>query len=562
MAKTIRSLFPFSELQGSQGKVLDLVEVLLNKSNSSKFIILQSPVGSGKSAMAIAIARYFGSSHIITPRKQLQDQYFADFKDYVVLMKGRSAYPCVFSRVHSASLAQDEVRVNRIIANDITSGSVKPPSYYHREPASNAPCCRPGIKASTAAKIMDMCSTDYLCGCPYLSSLALAQTKAHVVHNPYSFLFQTSLAKKFDKRPVMIVDECHDLADIIRSYLSKDIFLYSAVEKSALPSITDLPNIDDWIEWALSTEHRPKHQAKDPDTGLTPYESHIEELQKNINVFSNQFSVSVSTDFVHGMTKITFTPIWVKHQANELLFDYADKVILMSGTIYDKIAFCRELGIPPDSAEFIDVNSTFPEDSRPIVLEKDLLVDTSHKEWSDNFPRLIENIGTILDRHFAKGENGLIHTPSYHAAAQITKVLNRNPKYYGKVLSHNSLDFVSKLEEFYSKPNAGMVFVSPVCQQGVDFKYNRARFQLICRVPYLNVDDGTTRFMLDTNNFAWYNWRTLIVFGQQCGRINRAPDDFGVTYLLDSRFFQFIKKNTRYLQQWFLKSIKVVPSQK
>jgi superfamily II DNA or RNA helicase len=50
-------------------------------------VILEAPVGSGKSAIAMTFARAVSNSHIITPRKSLQDQYFEDFKEDIVLIR-------------------------------------------------------------------------------------------------------------------------------------------------------------------------------------------------------------------------------------------------------------------------------------------------------------------------------------------------------------------------------------------------------------------------------------------------------------------------------------------
>ena len=70
-----------------------------------KIVVLEAPVGSGKSAIAVTLARSVGETskeegvggaHVITPRKSLQDQYHEDFYNHLVLMKGRNAYPCTF----------------------------------------------------------------------------------------------------------------------------------------------------------------------------------------------------------------------------------------------------------------------------------------------------------------------------------------------------------------------------------------------------------------------------------------------------------------------------------
>jgi Rad3-related DNA helicase len=98
------------------------------------------------------------------------------------------------------------------------------------------------------------------------------------------------------------------------------------------------------------------------------------------------------------------------------------------------------------------------------------------------------------------------------------------------------------------------VFISPVCQQGVDFKGDRARFQIVTRIPYLNTSDEFVSHKVE-NDFAWYNYKALVVFGQQIGRVNRAEDDYGATFLLDERFNRFISKNSTKLPKWLRDAI-------
>jgi Rad3-related DNA helicase len=84
---------------------------------------------------------------------------------------------------------------------------------------------------------------------------------------------------------------------------------------------------------------------------------------------------------------------------------------------------------------------------------------------------------------------------------------------------------------------------------------DRARFQIILRIPYLNAGDKFIEMKLK-KDFAWYNYQAMISFGQQTGRINRSETDFGVTILMDDRFPKFIRKNRSKFPKWLLDSIK------
>ena len=94
----ILDFFPISESMPSarNGQKAVLKEIDKVFRSGKKLIILEGPVGCGKSAIAMTLAKAFGSAHIITPLKSLQNQYFSDFGNDIVLMKGRSSYPCTF----------------------------------------------------------------------------------------------------------------------------------------------------------------------------------------------------------------------------------------------------------------------------------------------------------------------------------------------------------------------------------------------------------------------------------------------------------------------------------
>lgn len=218
----------------------------------------------------------------------------------------------------------------------------------------------------------------------------------------------------------------------------------------------------------------------------------------------------------------------------------------MSGTVYGKEYFCNLLGINPEEAHYIRIPSTFPLENRPIVAKPEYQVDTSFANWNENFEEMVTKIEKIMAIfHDAKG---LIHAPSYEAAEQIVARIGG-----ARLVTHSKSDTQDKLQAFYDSTEP-LVFVSPVCQQGVDFKEDRARFQIIVRVPYPNTSDPFVAHKVKTD-FQWYNYQALVVFGQMLGRVNRSEQDYGATFLMDSRFNKFITKNMRTIPKWVTNAI-------
>lgn len=522
----ILSFFPLEKPRDSQLTVLK--EIQKAYEGGSRFVILEAPVGSGKSAIAITLARYFGKSHIITPRKNLQNQYYGDFDKHVVLMKGRAAYPCTIDAPHH--------KYKKIIKL-IQEGHILAPERGEAN-CSEAPCI-------DSTDIKKWCTGER--DCPYHVAIETAEISPNIVHNLHSFIFQTSYGDNFDKRTVMIVDEAHEIEAMIRDFISKKFTLPKVLREQDLP---DFDNINQWCEWFLQDDFVKLFSNTKNGEKHTPRELYIEKVklfETYGDTYGKNFVVVKEVDIIHKFTKFTFIPESIGRAGHNLLFDYGDKVLLMSGTIYNKEVFCKNLGIPSEAAYFIRLGSSFPVASRPIYLKDEYMVDTSHAKWEENFPKLIENIKTILAKF--SDVKGLIHVPSYMAGNQIINAVKDK-----RLVGHDRDDFARKLEKFFNE-SGNKVFVSPVCQQGVDFKNDRARFQIIVRIPYLNTNDPFVKKKVETD-FPWYNYNSLVLFGQQIGRVNRSEQDFGATILIDERFKKFISKNKKAIPRWIHDAIK------
>ena len=89
---SLNSFFPFDNIRPNQKKVLDDIDQSLK--SGYKFLFLEAPTGFGKSAVAVALSRFLGSSHLCTSTKDLQTQYSRDFS-YLYEVKGRNNFPCI-----------------------------------------------------------------------------------------------------------------------------------------------------------------------------------------------------------------------------------------------------------------------------------------------------------------------------------------------------------------------------------------------------------------------------------------------------------------------------------
>src|SRR5215467_7866817 len=85
------SNFPFPEFRENQIRVINDIDAAFG--SGYRYIILEAPVGFGKSPVAIAVARTLGTSYICTSTKDLQTQYARDFP-FVRIAKGKNNFSC------------------------------------------------------------------------------------------------------------------------------------------------------------------------------------------------------------------------------------------------------------------------------------------------------------------------------------------------------------------------------------------------------------------------------------------------------------------------------------
>ena len=95
LQKLIDDCFPFERYRKNQREVIEEIRKAFKK---YKYVILEAPTGSGKSAIALTLAQLYKrlgrKTHILTIQKLLQDQYANDFANKLYVMKGKSNYIC------------------------------------------------------------------------------------------------------------------------------------------------------------------------------------------------------------------------------------------------------------------------------------------------------------------------------------------------------------------------------------------------------------------------------------------------------------------------------------
>jgi ATP-dependent DNA helicase DinG len=497
-----------------------------------KFVICNAPTGSGKSFVSKtvsntaedctdeyrdAITSYAAyrntdeSEHVkpfgctaLTITKSLQDQYKELFKDTEVL-KGKSNYKC----------AVDE---------DFT--------------VDVAPCLHlPSLKTDCWAKHK----------CPYYEQRNRALTSRFNALN-YNMFF--ALPEHLKKRQFIICDEASELEDqLVKEFTCK--IEYSFLRKCNI-NVRPFISTQSHEKWLSNILVEINDAIKDLEDDISSNKKakpvvimaikgkmlQLVNLQRKLELITDTW---MDSEYVHekDITGVTFMPLKV-NKLSHRLFDYADKVILMSATIIDPNNFCKSLGI--DRFKYVEAESSFDPENAPIVCNTKYKLN--YYTMKSNLPKIAKQIKALCEHH--GNDKGIIHTHNNTITKELTNTLS-GKRYLFREPGVKNEDI---LETHYNTDDP-TVLISPSMSHGVDLKGDLARFQIIVKAPFLPTRDvRIERLMKD--DFDWYQNKMLCSLIQSCGRGIRSKDDHCITYILDGTIAHNIVKTKHKLPKYFI----------
>lgn len=520
--------FPFDDPRQEQ---ITSIDAILNSfiTDNKKFFILDAPIGIGKSAVAVAVGKYFiknygyssdKSTFIVTTQKILQEQYKKDFEN-LANISAKKNYICV-NRV--GVTCEIGSIMNRLMKK------TKPNGYT----------------------------------CVYdLNRMAFDQSEISLTNLHFFLNYYSDATKKKDYRKLLVIDECHNLENVITDFVSLKFTKYYTQDflKIKWPNVSKMDMVQ-FVEWVRNnfikkfeeevSRIKSKIDALDEnfmqsDRGISMLKM-FEEVNRKYRSIEDGLSYYNPNSWILNVSNtedtVELKPLYASEYTHKLLYSKVDKVLLMSSTILSKDDFCKYNGIPLDNVGYISLESPFPAKNRPIN------VFNIGKMSKDNISKTLPNIALavtdILEHH--SNDKGIIHSHTY----DIAQYLNNNVK-SDRLLLHKSDDRVETLRQHIisSKPS---VLVSPSFTEGVDLFADLSRFQIIVKVPFPYLGDNYIRAKKDTTN-GWYNWMTIKGLIQSYGRSIRDYDDYAETYILDSDFTWFYSRNKDLFPKWYRDAI-------
>lgn len=358
--------------------------------------------------------------------------------------------------------------------------------------------------------------------CPYVKGIRQSHAVPYGIYNNHIYL-----AHKL-YRPLLISDEAHNLVRVLQDRAAK-IFWH---HDYGFPGwVKDYGTLVRWIE----AEPRFDEDAR------------LQLLHKEVTNNKTRYVITRTSDLFRGkeMECIRMSPVDVRDQP-PLFWPGAQvrKIILLSATIGHKDV--EQLGL--DKRRVFTVNATSPVDAerRPVVVLS--TCSMAYAKQQENLPVLAEAIRRLLDDH---KEKGLIHI-TYSLAAQLRSFLHTEPRLRWHT-RENARDVYTSFKD--EPASTGAVLVASGMYEGIDLPYDAARWQVITKVPYPSLAEPAVRYLADTDP-DWYAWETAKSLLQASGRIVRATDDWGITYIVDSTFeHRLYRDHSHLFPQWWKESL-------
>ncbi|ELY84565.1 helicase C-terminal domain-containing protein [Natrinema altunense] len=529
--------FPAPSYRGTQEHALRDIRDAFAAGND--VVLVRAPTGSGKSLLARAVAgcaRRAGEgspsdatgAYYTTPQvSQLDDVAADDLLADLNVIRGKSNYTCILP---------DE----------------------RDTPVNQAPCVRErGYDCSVKHR------------CPYFSDRAIASNR-EIAAMTLAYFMQTAGSEVFRKRDVVVVDEAHGLAEWAEMYATIQLGPRTVPfwDELRVPEVDDVERVVRYAESLAGTCTRRKDDLLAQDS-LSPADvrerDRLQELIGELEWFVSDYrdpqspttwlvdqserhsrdAGSAGADDEPQGGPLTIKPMNPEKYLQHTVWDRGNKFALLSATILNKAAFCRQVGLDPDDVALVDVEHTFPVENRPLydVTQGKMTYD----ERDETTPKIARTIVRLLQHH--PDEKGLIHAHSYDIQERLADLLAD----FGvgdRVRTHDRDGRDAALEAWKASDDPD-VFLSVKMEEALDLKGDLCRWQVICKAPFLNTSDSRVAHRLEEGQWAWYYRTTLRTVIQACGRVVRAPDDYGATYLADSSLLDCFDRARTDMPDWF-----------
>lgn len=483
-----------------QEKLIKKIYKAINEGYTN--IVLDAGTGIGKSAIAVTIANIINDAFILTMTKQLQDQYINDFSEYASLIKGKGNYKC-----HQI---------------DNT--------------------CEFCLKEAYGQKKCE--------DCEYQNAYNRARESELVVTNyDYIYTAGVKIPNRFFKRELLILDESHNLETkmmnfgqtLNRAYIKKkfNVDIFDGLTKNFSKLKNDF---NYWINLCNKLIDLCDVKIKNLKTNQFVTKKKLKQDKQNFKdiiegLNNNHYLIMINNS--HAI--VNFKPKSIIEETTKLL-NFGDIRLFLTGTMGDFNKFCEWLGLDKNETCYIYEKGPFPVENRPIYL--DLVQSMGKGKFKSD--KVIKKIEEIVSNY--SNQKGVIHTSSTAQAKWVKKQLGSD-----KFIVAAGKDFTKNIKYFENSSDP-LVLIGPALKDGVDFKDEKCRFQIIFKMPFLRLDDQI-KFRLKQDD-DWYPYHTIMPLMQAYGRGVRHEKDYCDNYIIDKDFERLFNENKNFFNEYFIEAIK------
>lgn len=519
-----------------QKQAIDFIKNTFDKNDISKFFILDLPVGIGKSYLCMMIIDYYlknvnksAKFDVLTNSRILQEQYTEDFNTPSNLW-GKNNYQC-----------------------DQYSCS-----------------CKEGKELAKMNKTKcEECPYDNARDGYYKSKVNLTNFHLYILLS----MFQPDVMDMREKN-VLIIDEAHDFESIFsefisftlsESYLKKLGFTKWKELSKSIRNVNNLgdflPLSDNFLNEVKSTKAkitRDVNNSKNKDSSSLKKINDLEELEKKITNFISDYE-KVPENWVleweidkDKKKKISIKPVWAHPYLEEYIWSKYDHVFFMSGTILDKNLFTYLNGVPNKLSVYHSIPSPFPVKNRPIYYFP--IAKMTYNNKKNAFNEFKPVLNTLLRKYSDK--KGIFHTHTYEIADWVRESVKSN-----RFIFHSSDDKDKALRKHSELMDEPTVLVSPSMATGVNLEYDKARFQIMLKVPYPSL--GSTKNKMRQKTMPdWYAYATVSKIIQSYGRAIRSYDDTAEFIIIDGSFSDVMRYSSKWIPNWMASAIRQIDPNK
>lgn len=324
---------------------------------------------------------------------------------------------------------------------------------------------------------------------------------------------------------VLILDESHKLLDILTDQDSIKIWRDKYNWPENAKTVADIMS---WMESYLSKQRDP----------------FLEKALRQLKKTGTETLIEHDRQFFRGNVShvLKLRPMTLHNKTLLRSFMRAKKVIMMSATT--NMQDIKDLGMENKRVLLIEVGSPIPPVNRKVFVEP--VANVTYANYDGAIKLIAARIQTLLDANPSKG---LIHLP-YGLVERLRGEIN-----HPRLMFHNKENKSDALQRFRDSEDG--VLVASGLYEGIDLPYDSARWQVIAKVPFLSLADPAVKLRASKDP-DWYAYQAIRKILQAIGRVCRAPDDYGVTYILDTQFTRLYRTNQKLWPQYVQQAVKFV----